>query len=170
MRERSPVELLGAILDEVEGLRRIDPKSHLPKALLREAREVIGGVCGARQLLSDTGDLVGRTIDHVFTSGLLRGDALFLCSDGSYLVLAIDGTGDDAGIGVRSNAYTDKGIAEFLSRSDLCEIGLMSQAQRLEEECQEELKSAQAAVSAARQRLANAKAALERDNCVPGPV
>ena len=39
--EKSPIEILGEILDEVEGLRRTDARSHLPERLMREAKAAL---------------------------------------------------------------------------------------------------------------------------------
>jgi len=66
---RSPIELLGAVLDEVEGIRQTDKRSHLPKMLMLELKDALqpaGSVNGCGAQLRDVGGLVGETIAQVF--------------------------------------------------------------------------------------------------------
>ena len=60
---RSPIELLGAVLDEVEGIRQTDKRSHLPKMLMLELKDALqpaGSVNGCGAQLRDVDGLVGE--------------------------------------------------------------------------------------------------------------
>ena len=169
---RSPIELLGAILDEVEGLRRTDARSFLPAALIMEARLTIGesGVEVARKSkrLACIEDLVGRTVEHVFDSGLKHGDMVILCGDGSFLPLEVnDNGGDDAFISVTWHRAND--IKEYLLPSSQVEAGLMTLREKREAERAEEVEKARKTLERATADAKIAQAALERlQGKVPG--
>lgn len=143
---RSPIELLGAILDEVEGLRRTDARSFLPDALITEARTTLGdpgvGVVARKsKRLACIEDLPGRTVEHVFDSDLKYGDLLILCSDGSFLSLDASHDGeDDAFITVSWHRSND--IKEYLGPSSQVEAGLMTLTEKREAERAEEVERA----------------------------
>lgn len=138
--EKSPAEVLGAIIDEVEGLRRTDTRSHLPESLLREAKmsleTLIGGFGSGSQSgsqLSDIHGLVGRTVSHVFDCDLKRAQIVIVCTDGAYLALDTELDGDDTYVSVDSRGFYGKnegGIAAYLKPADLVEVGLMTRAER----------------------------------------
>lgn len=134
--EKSPADVLGAIIDEVEGLRRTDTRSHLPESLLREARmsleHHIGGF-GSGSQLSEIHGLVGRTVSHVFDCDLKRAQIVIVCTDGAYLALDTELDGDDTYVSVDSRGFYGKnecGIAAYLKPADLVEVGLMTKAEQ----------------------------------------
>ena len=139
---RSPIELLGAILDEVEGLRRTDTRSFLPAALITEARLALdeGGVEDARKSkkLGCVEDLVGRTIDHVFDGNLKRGDLVILCSDGAFLPLEANHDGDDTAY-ISVIGFGGHDLKEYLRPAGLLEAGLMTLKEKREAERAEEV-------------------------------
>ena len=162
---RSPVELLGAILDEVEGLRRTDARSFLPAALILEARLALdeGGVEAVRtsKRLACIEDLQGRTVEHVFDSGLKHGDLVILCSDGSFLSLeASHDGGDDAFISVSWHRSNE--IKEYLLPSSQVEAGLMTLKEKREAERAEEIEKARRRLERAAADAKIAQEALER--------
>ena len=162
---RSPIELLGAILDEVEGLRRTDVRSFLPAALIMEARLVLGetGVEVARKSkrLASIEDLPGRTVEHVFDSGLKHGDLVILCSDGSFLSLDASHDGeDDAFITVSWHRSND--IKEYLGPSSQVEAGLMTLAEKREAEKAAEIEKARKRLERAAADAKLAQEALDR--------
>lgn len=140
--ERSPAEVLGAILDEVEGLRRTDARSHLPESLLREAKmalEVGANGLSSGQLNSIDG-LVDRTVSHVFEGDLKRAQVVIVCTDGSFLALDSERDGDDAYINVDSRGFyapTVNGLTSYLRPPDLVEVGLMTKADQQKAEQEE---------------------------------
>lgn len=162
---RSPIELLGAVLDEVEGLRRTDARSFLPAALIMEARLVLGetGVEVARKSkrLACIQDLPGRTVEHVFDSGLKHGDLVILCSDGSFLSLDASHDGeDDAFITVSWHRSND--IKEYLLPSSQVEVGLMTLAEKREAERKDEIERARKLLERATAEAKIAQQAFER--------
>lgn len=164
MDPRSPITLLGAIVDEVEGLRRVDPKSHLPNMLMIELRACLdqGGMSGASNttvMLSDIEDLAGRTVSKVFDGGLDRGDIAILCSDGSFVVLQAEGDDEDPYITTLRNLGS---IDNHLSPRQRHEAGLMSLEQMKEAEREKQIAMARRALAQAEARAAEAKASLER--------
>jgi hypothetical protein len=160
---RSPIELLGAILDEIEGLKRTDSRIFLPPLLVLEMRSAINGgsetgEASNSQRLTSVHDLEGRTIANVFDCGLRIAQLLLLCTDGSFLALETEGFGDDTDI-VTSH-YRKNSIEDYLSLDNMVEAGLMtlSQKQRMEKEeaekkAQEKLYKAKAAILAATAEL-----------------
>lgn len=133
MSDRSPIEVLGAIIDEVDGLRKTDAKSHLPNALMREARALLDTTSPTSAIgskLSGTYELAGRTIDYVFDCGIKRCDLLIVCSDGGFIALRSDGSDEDAGI---STCYSFNGkpesLADYLEPDGLEECGLITSTQ-----------------------------------------
>ena len=152
MNTRGPIELLGAIADEVEGLRKTDPSSSLPLTLLLEIRRAVDGVGNAltnSQRLSSIDDLKGRTVTHVFQSGLKTGDVLLLCDDGAFVVLAAVKDGDEASIS--THTYGSQ-LKDFLRPLAMREAGMLSVAEY--ETAEKEQRT-----EAARSQLARAKAA-----------
>ena len=158
MDTRSPVELLGAIVDEVEGLRRTDPKSHLPESLLREAREAVGAATQTGAALSSLHDLAGQTITHVFDC-LLRGEWLFYCQDGSYIAIEVQGFSDDAEI-CTARDYGGKGISNFLAPSEMLQVGLMTADQCKQAEREIAVEKAKLIKARAERQLAEATKTL----------
>lgn len=136
MQERGPIEILGAIVDEVEGLRRTDTKSHLPEFLLREARAALEvGVEPFRNELqiTDLEGLIGRTVSHVFSGNTKQASIVILCTDSSYLALEIDGGNGDEFIKVETpNRWgrAGNGLKDYLYPRQLVEAGLMTDAER----------------------------------------
>ena len=162
---RSPIELLGAILDEVEGLRRTDVRSFLPAALIMEARLVLGGtgveVARKSKRLACIEDLQGHTVEHVFDSGLKHGDLVILCSDGSFLALDASHDGeDDAFITVTWHRSND--IKEYLLPSSQVEVGLMTLAEKREAERKDEIERARKLLERATAEAKIAQEAFER--------
>lgn len=156
---RSPIELLGAILDEVEGLRRTDAASHLPAAMLLELREAVNGsaFCTEAEAAgpSDVTSLVGRTVAHVFEDDLKRGDLLILCTDGTFV--ALESLGEDAGI----TEMMQRGpIADYIAGRGLFRAGLINAEQRDHIENAEKRKKLEAMAARARQQLAAAEKLL----------
>lgn len=169
MTERSPVEILGAILDEVEGLRRTDQRSYLPETLIREARSVFGHTAegiGTMQL-RDPSALRGKIIEHVFYCSLDDGGLVLVCSDGAFLVLEAQSDGDAACI--QPASYWGKSLADFLCPADQETAGLITAAQRQElenrqrkEAALDKVERAERAAAAARRDLADLEARLAR--------
>lgn len=162
---RSPIELLGAILDEVEGLRRTDARSFLPTALIAEARLALEDrettASPNSKRLADVEDLQGRTVEHVFDGDLKYGDLLILCSDGAFLSLEANHDGDDdAFISVTWNRSND--IKEYLRPADLLTAGLMTMEQKREAERAEEVEKARQRLERAMSDAKIAQEALER--------
>ena len=168
MDARSPVEILGAIVDEVDGFRRTDRKSHLPEPLLREARQALEGLPGNRQskILSDPAQLVGRTIEHVFDDGLKRGNLAIICTDASFLILDADGDEDDATIITLGKGYPGhSNIEDYVGPEDLLRLGLISKAQKDEirkQELEKKISDAAATVARLDRNVRNAREELER--------
>jgi hypothetical protein len=155
----SPIAVLEAILDEVEGYRRTDEKSHLPAFLLAAAREITATappVIGAGSL-SDADDLVGRTIAHVFDGNLIHGDLLIACTDGHFIVLEAesDSCGEDAYVVTRR--HIGRSMSYYVRARELRNAGLIS-AGEYDRILQEEAKKN---ADAAQQRLATARRAVE---------
>lgn len=164
---RSPIELLGAILDEVEGLRRTDARSFLPTALIAEARLALEdagvGMTASpnSKRLAYVEDLQGRTVEHIFDGDLKYGDLLILCSDGAFLSLEANHDGDDdAFIAVTWNRSSD--LKEYLRPADLLTAGLITMEQKREAERAEEVEKARQRLERATQDARMAQAALER--------
>lgn len=140
--KRSPAEVLGAIIDEVEGLRRTDARSHLPERLLSEARMAleVGTVgVGSGQLNSIDG-LIGRTVSHVFEGDLKRAQMVIVCTDGSFIALDSERDCDYAYIQVHSRgvyAPTVSGLDSYLRPPALVDVGLMSKADQQKAEQEE---------------------------------
>lgn len=164
MEIRGPVEILGAIVDEVEGLRRTDTKSHLPEFLLREARAALdentASASGAQ--LSAIDGLIGRTVSHVFEDGLNRAQVVIVCTDGSFIALECDGDADDGFIKVDTlRSYSEKsGLPAYLSPSGLVEVGLMTEAERKKLEHDEKLKAIEQAKKRAESQMERLRAEL----------
>lgn len=162
---RSPIELLGAILDEVEGLRRTDARSFLPAALIMEARLALEDVglsaIPNSKRLSYVEDLQGRTVEHVFDGDLKHGDLVILCSDGAFLSLEANHDGeDDAFIAVTWHRSND--LKEYLRPADLLEAGLMTLEEKREAERAEDVEKARKRLERAMADAKVAQAALER--------
>ena len=142
--EKSPVEILGEILDEVEGLRRTDARSHLPERLMREAKaalEADGKGLGSGPQLHSVDALVGRTVSHVFDGDLKRAQMLFICTDGAFVALDTEQDGDEYFVTTDGGGWGKKsGVADYLKPAELVEIGLMTKEQHrlLEREQKEE--------------------------------
>ncbi len=170
---RSPIELLGAILDEVEGLRRTDARSFLPEALVMEARRALDesgfGLGALTKRLTDPGDLQGRTIAHVFDGSLRSGDMLLLCTDGSFLVLEAGGGEDDPYICVAPQ-WSGPEIKDYLRPSDMVTAGLMTMQQMKEieriekaEQARRQLEQAKAKAKAAQEELARLEGKINQE-------
>lgn len=162
---RSPIELLGAILDEVEGLRRTDARSFLPTALIMEARLALeeAGISTSpkSKRLSYVEDLQGRTVEHVFDSELKRGDLVILCSDGSFLPLEGNYDGDDHAY-ISVIGWGGHDLKEYLRPADLVKAGLMTLEEKREAERAEEVEKARKRLERAMADAKLAQAALER--------
>lgn len=168
MEERSPVEILGAILDEVEGYRRTDSKSYLPVALIQEARAVFDippssglGASNSASPLTDVGDLEGRTISHVFDSNLKRGEILIACSDGAFLALQAEPDGEESYI-TTCGAYSGKCLADYLHPADLVIMGVMTKEQAKAAEHEAAVKKARANAERLELQATAARRALEK--------
>lgn len=139
---RSPVRLLGDILDEVEGLRQTDARSFLPERMLTEIRNALtpeganntGGALGPVDLDS----LVGETIEHVYDGDLRRGEILILCTSGAFAVL--DSSDDDSYISCLSGRG---GVDQYLKPRELESIGLITREQRMQAERKAEIETAE---------------------------
>lgn len=135
--DRSPIQLLCDILDEVEGLRRTDARSYLPLPLMLKIHDAVDGMSGPMRASStgihDICDLEGQTIAHVFES-LSYGDTALVCTDGSFIILQAEADGVDAYI--RTVHSQGKTLAEYVKRSDLVRAGMMAkvEADRLDRE------------------------------------
>lgn len=167
---RSPLELLDAVLDEVEGLRRTDARSFLPAALVRELRAATAPAATMpgteHQQHHDLADLVGRTITHVFDADLRRGDAVIMCADGGFVVLEAERDGDEtAYLRVHTSGHA---INEYLRPRDLMTLGLMSAEEKRKAEEQERVAAAEQAVQRAQAQLKRAQETLEKLR--PAPV
>lgn len=142
--EKSPVEILGEILDEVEGLRRTDARSHLPGHLIREAKSALeygGPSHGPGPQLHSVDALVGRTVSHVFDSDLKRAQMLIICTDGAFVALDTGQDGDECWVTTDNGGWGKKsGVADYLNPAELVEVGLMTKEQQkhLEREQKEE--------------------------------
>lgn len=162
---RSPIELLGAILDEVEGLRRTDARSFLPVALIMEARlalEDVGLAASPKsKKLSYVEDLQGRTVEHVFDGDLKRGDLVILCSDGAFLPLEANYESEDHAY-ISVIGYGGHDLKEYLRPADLLEAGLMTLEEKREAERAEEVEKARRRLERATADAKIAQAALER--------
>lgn len=166
MITRSPIQLIGDILDEVEGLRRTDFRSFLPERLLSQMRETIepdvttSGASGPVDLTS----LVGDTIDHVFESGVTRGEVLILCASGAFCVLEVGDPGDDSYI---SSMRGFGGIKDHLSPRELESVGLITRAEREEADKKLLLEKAERQLARAQ---ADAKRAEDALNKIRGSI
>ena len=162
---RSPIELLGAILDEVEGLRRTDARSFLPVALIMEARlalEDVGLAASPKsKRLLYVEDLQGRTVEHVFDGDLKRGDLVILCSDGAFLPLEANYESEDHAY-ISVIGYGGHDLKEYLRPADLLEAGLMTLEEKREAERAEEVEKARRRLERATADARIAQAALER--------
>jgi hypothetical protein len=173
MTARSPIELVGAVLDEVEGLRRTDPLSHLPALMLLELRQCLDD-CGftatagrAANMLRDPGDLEGRTIAKVFDGGLRRGDMLFTTTDGAFCVLDAENDGESTYI---TTCSVGRGIDHFLSPSQMVEAGMMTTEEKATVERQEEIDRARSTLKRATDQAKLAQLQLERLTGSPSPA
>lgn len=162
---RSPIELLGAILDEVEGLKRTDARSFLPTALVMEARLALEetGMAAIKKSkrLSCVDDLQGRTVEHVFDGDLKRGDLVILCSDGAFLPLEGSHDGDDI-VYISAIGWGGHDLKEYLCPADLVAAGLMTLEEKREAERAEEVEKARKRLERAMADAKLAQAALER--------
>jgi hypothetical protein len=167
----TPIRLLEAIVDEVEGLRRTDARSFLPEPLLRRARDVLTphtaapGAGGAQ--LRSPDDLVGHTIAHVFDGSLKHGDLVLVTADGSFLALRAEGDDEEASIETCSSGYgpTARTLASFVYPGDLKRAGLLSESEcrQIErQETEQKLAEARRRLESARHQAAAAQAALDR--------
>jgi hypothetical protein len=165
--EKSPAEVLGAIIDEVEGLRRTDARSFLPESLLREAKMALEdsmGDIGTSSQLSDIHGLVGRTVSHVFDCYLKRADVVIVCTDGAYLALDTEQDGEGHYVGVDSYGFYSRntsGIAAYLQPAALVEVGLMTKAEQERIEREEKAEKLRAQLRRNEEAAANARKALE---------
>lgn len=172
----SPIRAIEAVLDEVEGLRRTDAASHLPAWMVQRLRELVltGNPSAQVQVsggnyLTDLTGLVGRTVSHVWDTGLVRGEAVILCSDGAYLALDIEDGGEDAYLTTCSHYGSDKGLAAFLGVRELREAGLLdaqAMAKIEREEAERRLAAATRQLNAAALQV---KQAQERLDKLPKP-
>ena len=162
--EKSPVEILGEILDEVEGLRRTDARSYLPERLIREAKAALeaGGLgLGSGPQLNSADELVGRTVSHVFDGCLKSAQMLIICTDGAFVALDTEQDGDEHFVTDDSGGWgKTNGAADYLEPAGLVEIGLMTKGQQkqLEREQKEAklkamMKRHEAQVEAAKREL-----------------
>lgn len=160
---RSPFVLLGAVVDEVEGLRRTDERSFLPAKLMQELREALGDQPSAITLDACSSDhlhcLVGQTVSHVFSNHLRHGDYLILCTDGTFVVLEAEYDGDSATV---QTLLQGAPLSHFLRPLGLQEAGLMTSEQRIEAEKQEEIAHAEKIAARARAQVISAEAALAK--------
>ncbi len=163
---RSPIELIGAVLDEVEGIRQTDNRSHLPKMLMLELNDAIrpaGSVNRTGVQLSDVDGLVGETIAEVFDCGLRTGDLVIVCESGAFLALEAEADGDGGADIQVANRYTgDKGLITFLFPADLVKAGVMTLEESREAERQEQIEQARKQLSRAQGQVETAQAALDR--------
>ncbi|KLR57303.1 hypothetical protein [Diaphorobacter sp. J5-51] len=147
---RSPIEILGAILDEVEGLRRTDAQSHLPEALIREARTVFDVGASATESngvqLQYADGLEGRTVSHVFSSDLRMASIVIVCTDGAFLALDVED--DDGGsVCVHGGAMRGRTLADYLKPAELVAVGLMTEAERQRMERQQKTERLKASLA-----------------------
>lgn len=153
----SPIDVLGRILDEVQGVRQFDVLSHLPENLIQQAREALEALevptHGDGQMLSSVGELEGRFITKVVECGLKSGDYLLMCSDGTFLVLE----GADDGDGPYATAATSyrgaRTIQTFMHPRTMVEVGLITSSAARELELDLARTAADEAVASARRRL-----------------
>lgn len=128
---RSPVQILEAILDEVEGFRQCDKRSHLPRALIAEAQAAVGAPAVTRGFTSfnDASEMCGRTVAHTWDSNLIRGEMVIAFTDGGFIVLDVesDGCGEAGYIYVRSSAGLK--LSEFVRPRELLQAGLIPQSE-----------------------------------------
>ena len=162
---RSPIELLGAILDEVEGLRCTDARSFLPTVLIAEARlaleDLEATTSPKSKRLADVEDLQGRTVEHVFDGDLKRGDLVILCSDGAFLPLEANYKSEDHAY-ISVIGYAGHDLKEYLRPADLVVAGLMTMEEKREAERAEEVEKARKRLERAMADAKLAQAALER--------
>ena len=162
--EKSPIEILGEILDEVEGLRRTDARSYLPERLIREAKaalEADGKGLGSGPQLNSVEALVGRTVSHVFDGDLKRAQMLIICTDGAFVALDTEQDGDEHFVTTDGSGWVKKnGVADYLNPAELVEIGLMTKEQqkqldreKKEQELKAMMKRHEAQVEAAKREL-----------------
>jgi hypothetical protein len=160
----TPIRLLEAIVDEVEGLRRTDARSFLPEPLLRRARAALEpaqpttGQGGAHLTTFD--DLEGHTIAHVFDCGLKRSELVLVTADGSFIAFDIDTDDEDASLSATGRRYTGGGgfqLTDFVLPRELANAGLLSTEDkaRIEREAQEKK------IAEAKRRVAAAQTALQ---------
>lgn len=163
---RSPIELLGAILDEVEGLRRTNERSFLPTTLTSEIRLVVedgAGVAGGKsRLLNKANQLQGRTIAHVFDSELRQGDLVLLCTDGAFLALQAEDGGYGDPPRITELSYGSAEITDYLRPHALLDAGLMTLEQKRKAEIAEEVEKARGQLAKAAQDATQAQAMLDR--------
>jgi hypothetical protein len=156
----SPITVLEAVLDEVEGIRLpIDKRSFLPPALVRRLRAAIepeGPGTGQPQGLQTAEDMAGRTVAHVFDGGIGRADVLIVFTDATFIALKSDGYEDERSVSVHSGRGSKLG--DYLTPRDQLDAGLIDKAtynQLTQEAADKRLKEAQ-------QRAARARAELKR--------
>lgn len=169
---RSPIELLGAVLDEVEGIRQTDKRSHLPKMLMLELKDALqpaGSVNGCGAQLRDVDGLVGETIAQVFDCGLRNGDLVIVCESGAFIALEAEADGDDASISVCDRFNGDKGLLTYLRPSDMVTAGVMTQEAAREAERQEQIEAARKQLARAQATVNAAQAQLDRLNPPAAP-
>ena len=163
--EKSPVEILGEILDEVEGLRRTDARSHLPDRLVREAKAVLeAGNPGlsSGMHLDSVDSLVGRTVSHVFDGGLKRAQILIICTDGAFVALHTEQDGDEHFVSADTGRWINGGVADYLAPAELVEIGLMTKEQQKQLEREQKEKELEGMVKRHEAQVESVKRELEK--------
>ena len=163
MSERKPVEILGAILDEVEGLRRTDPCSHLPMLLLREARDAVNAATAPHDLKAEGGriqyleDIEGLTIVRAFgNSETQDGCGLIIQFDnGRFLALSASGDdGEDASVEVDDSRHA-RSLADYLNDRAQEEAGLTTRAEREAKEREKRKEYLRSLIADAKRRAAD---------------
>ena len=163
MPERSPVEILGAILDEVEGLRRTDPRSHLPMPLLREARDVVNAATAPPGLQAQGGriqyleDTEGLTIVRAFGNGDTHDGCtlVFQFDNGQFLALsASDDDGEAVPVEVDDSRHA-RTLADYLSDRAQEEAGLTTRAEREAKEREKRKEGLRSLIADAKRRAAD---------------
>lgn len=162
MSERKPVEILGAILDEVEGLRRTDPCSHLPMLLLREARDAVNAAT-SHDLKDESGriqyleDIEGLTIVRAFGNSETQDGCglIFQFENGRFLALsAADDDGEDVPVEVDGSRHA-RSLADYLSDRAQEEAGLTTRAEREAKEREKRKEGLRGLIADAERRAAD---------------
>lgn len=161
--ERSFVQLLEAVIDEVEGFRQTDPASHLPPTLMREIREAVEcvGSAGAGRQLNELEDMRDRLVKAVITGDVKGGQALILFDDGSFIVLDADSyEPDTADLVVRRRGTGESNLAHYLNPRDQASVGLISESRAKQLENEERAKLAKQKIVRLKSQLAEVEAVL----------